>query len=261
MAVAADDKPCALYRYYDARGRLLYVGISYHVIIRASQHRDAPWYSEYVTSRVQHFPTRAEAAAAEINAIQRERPIHNKMHAIKKKPGRSKGPTKAQGQNRQRKGPYIQGTPTSVPSGHPWGFYHAESVYRLMRIAPDALEAVAETVAAYHEYRRSTGGCSAGFYESPRPAGRTWGYYVDRCAGPRRRPDDEHLTREDRDWLHGKAWATVQRLIGENAPFQCDCGDCKSWRDLEDRADRLMAQGLCPLCEQARHGCICLEGA
>lgn len=70
-----------LYRYYDAEGQLLYVGISFSAVARASQHRsEKGWWCEVANMTVEHHPTRAAAELAEREAIKTERPIHNVTH-------------------------------------------------------------------------------------------------------------------------------------------------------------------------------------
>lgn len=68
----------ALYRYFDAGDRLLYVGISDSPKQRWGQHKTTkPWASEVAVREVEWFPTRAEAAAVELVAIRVEKPIYN----------------------------------------------------------------------------------------------------------------------------------------------------------------------------------------
>ena len=75
------DSTTDLYRYFDAEGRLLYVGISFSAIARAAQHReDKGWWQDVARMHVEHLPTRSEAVAAERQAIQSEQPLHNVMH-------------------------------------------------------------------------------------------------------------------------------------------------------------------------------------
>lgn len=67
-----------LYRYYDAEGRLLYVGISFSAIARAAQHRSGKgWWPQVANMTVEHLPTRQDALEAERVAILTERPIYN----------------------------------------------------------------------------------------------------------------------------------------------------------------------------------------
>ena len=68
----------ALYRWYDVDSRLLYVGITNHLMRRAEQHSDdKPWWSQVASSVVEWHPTRQAALAAETNAIHTEHPVHN----------------------------------------------------------------------------------------------------------------------------------------------------------------------------------------
>jgi hypothetical protein len=85
VAVEESDPsmPTELYRYFNAQGDLLYVGISIHAMVRASRHRNSGngWWSEAVTVTVERFPTRALAQAGEVQAIQQEKPLHNVIYA------------------------------------------------------------------------------------------------------------------------------------------------------------------------------------
>lgn len=75
------DGPTDLYRYFDAEGQLLYVGISFSAIARASQHRkEKGWWTEFTNMTVERFDTRSQAEAAEIEAIKSESPVHNVIH-------------------------------------------------------------------------------------------------------------------------------------------------------------------------------------
>lgn len=68
-----------LYRVYDQAGLLLYVGISKNALKRFGEHSmSQPWWGDGTTVKMQHYPTRAEALAAEEAAIKSERPAHNK---------------------------------------------------------------------------------------------------------------------------------------------------------------------------------------
>jgi hypothetical protein len=77
----AEGEPsgCQLYRCYAEDGCLLYVGISYDAMHRLhGGHRlSGSWFRELATVRVEHFPTREEAVAAEKAAIGREAPLYN----------------------------------------------------------------------------------------------------------------------------------------------------------------------------------------
>jgi predicted GIY-YIG superfamily endonuclease len=70
-----------LYRYYDADGQLLYVGISLSAVARASQHRaEKGWWQDVARMTVEHLPTRQAAEDAERSAIRAEKPVHNVIH-------------------------------------------------------------------------------------------------------------------------------------------------------------------------------------
>lgn len=78
-----------LYRYFDADGRLLYVGISFSAVARAAQHRqDKTWWTEFTRMEVERFSTRRAALDAELAAIRNENPVHNvigRQQAVPKK--------------------------------------------------------------------------------------------------------------------------------------------------------------------------------
>ena len=68
-----------LYRLFDARGELLYVGISGNVGRRLAQHdRTKDWAGRISHVAVEHHVTRSSAQAAERLAIRTEQPRFNK---------------------------------------------------------------------------------------------------------------------------------------------------------------------------------------
>lgn len=73
-----------LYRYYDTKDRLLYVGISIHAAVRMSghrRHRRETWWKEVAHVAVEHLDgTRADAERIEAAAIRSERPRYNIVH-------------------------------------------------------------------------------------------------------------------------------------------------------------------------------------
>lgn len=70
-----------LYRYYDADGALLYVGISFIPDLRQMQHaRDSIWYPLQARRTVAWFESRDEAEEAERTAIKAEQPRFNQSH-------------------------------------------------------------------------------------------------------------------------------------------------------------------------------------
>lgn len=76
-----DPQPAQLYRFYDAKGVLLYVGITGRMHNRVKQHRDnASWFEVAARVDIEHYPTRADALRAETVAIKAEHPLHNIVH-------------------------------------------------------------------------------------------------------------------------------------------------------------------------------------
>lgn len=79
--VAASDSPSqtvSLYRYFDSRGELLYVGIAADPGARNDQHRrSSPWFRFVADRRVEVYVNRSAALEAESLAIKSERPIFN----------------------------------------------------------------------------------------------------------------------------------------------------------------------------------------
>lgn len=66
-----------LYRYWQG-DHLLYVGITDHPEARRASHRkNAAWWSRHDRYAVERYATRADARAAELNAIRAERPECN----------------------------------------------------------------------------------------------------------------------------------------------------------------------------------------
>ncbi len=75
-AVLIDET--ALYRWYDADGILLYVGITGDVTARQSSHAKwSSWSPFAASSKIERLPDRATALATETDAIAAERPLFN----------------------------------------------------------------------------------------------------------------------------------------------------------------------------------------
>ncbi len=73
--------PIALYRWYDAADRLLYVGISKSLAQRQDSHaRRSSWEQFAVRSTIVRYPTRRDAEEMERAAIIREQPLFNHVH-------------------------------------------------------------------------------------------------------------------------------------------------------------------------------------
>lgn len=80
--VAGQNKPSALYRCYDELGRLLYVGITNAGAGRWIKHgHESAWWELTRRIDLEHYPTRADACAAERQIIRELQPMHNTQHA------------------------------------------------------------------------------------------------------------------------------------------------------------------------------------
>jgi predicted GIY-YIG superfamily endonuclease len=74
-------RPHALYRFFDAKDALLYVGITNSLTRRWGQHEnEKTWFTDVARATVEHHPTRDAVFAAEKVAIQREKPRFNVVH-------------------------------------------------------------------------------------------------------------------------------------------------------------------------------------
>src|ERR1051325_1688955 len=75
-----DTAPCALYRHFDADGKLLYIGISDDPERRLRKHKgSSSWAPKIVRMTVEWLNSRTEALAAEKAAILLEMPEFNKF--------------------------------------------------------------------------------------------------------------------------------------------------------------------------------------
>ena len=77
VAESLSDRQHALYRFFDGRGVLLYVGITCHPSRRWERHRERPWWTEVARIEVESLPDRASALAAERRAIIDGAPRYN----------------------------------------------------------------------------------------------------------------------------------------------------------------------------------------
>lgn len=81
VSVGSPPRTPALYRYYDERDRLLYIGITDELTGRVSDHVDgSSWMDFSARSTITRYADRKEAATAEVEAIKAERPLFNKQH-------------------------------------------------------------------------------------------------------------------------------------------------------------------------------------
>lgn len=75
----------ALYRLYDAAGRLLYIGITKAPTTRWQQHgreKADSWWPDVARKTIEWFDSRPEAEAAEYAAIRTEGPPYNDRHSV-----------------------------------------------------------------------------------------------------------------------------------------------------------------------------------
>lgn len=70
----------ALYRYLDAEGNPLYIGITCNVKQRRESHAHSRWDQEAVDFTVEWHDTTKAALDAEIRAIKAEKPTYNRAH-------------------------------------------------------------------------------------------------------------------------------------------------------------------------------------
>ena len=67
-----------LYRYFDAAGVLLYVGITRSISKRSARHESiSSWFKEHTKMTVEIFPSQYAAAVAEREVIAAEKPKYN----------------------------------------------------------------------------------------------------------------------------------------------------------------------------------------
>jgi hypothetical protein len=69
-----------LYFYYNAEGRLIYIGISITALMRQAGHKADAWYHEIAVTQIFKFPSRGMAKEAEAALIDVFRPKYNKKH-------------------------------------------------------------------------------------------------------------------------------------------------------------------------------------
>lgn len=75
------DSATALYRFYDEKDRLLYIGITDDLLVRLKSHILASSWMDYAArAAIERCPTRKEAADAETAAIKAEQPLFNDIH-------------------------------------------------------------------------------------------------------------------------------------------------------------------------------------
>ena len=74
-----------LYRLFNRKGRLLYVGITSNARTRFEAHHNCFYWAQVASITAEHFANRSLAADAEAAAIRSEKPKHNTAHTGKSK--------------------------------------------------------------------------------------------------------------------------------------------------------------------------------
>jgi len=81
MSGDATEPGRQLYRHYDAKGKLLYIGVSLSAVLRLNGHCvGSPWFSRIAVVRIEHYLSHTEARHKEREAIALERPKYNKIY-------------------------------------------------------------------------------------------------------------------------------------------------------------------------------------
>src|ERR687884_419494 len=79
--MAADSSPTSVYKFFDAQGALLYVGVTSQGPGRFYQHnRQKEWWPEVASTQIEHYPTREQALEREKELIRIEHPRENIQH-------------------------------------------------------------------------------------------------------------------------------------------------------------------------------------
>ena len=68
---------CQLYRHFNAKGELLYVGVSLSAISRLISHKRSAWAKEITRVEIENCGSREEAEKRERLAIRTEKPKYN----------------------------------------------------------------------------------------------------------------------------------------------------------------------------------------
>ena len=73
-----------LYRHFDDKGELLYVGVSLSALNRLMGHQqNSHWFWDIAKVEVSKFETRQASLDAETTAIKNEKPLHNIIHNMR----------------------------------------------------------------------------------------------------------------------------------------------------------------------------------
>lgn len=75
------NKTTSLYRHFNDKDELLYIGVSLSTLTRLGQHRNnSNWFNSITKVTIEPFDTRQKALSAEEEAIILEKPLHNIIH-------------------------------------------------------------------------------------------------------------------------------------------------------------------------------------
>lgn len=89
MSSDMSERLHALYRFFDASGDLLYIGITLNPAGRWKQHREEkPWWEEVTDITIETYPDRPSVLEAERKAIIAEHPRYNKTYNAQPAPKR-----------------------------------------------------------------------------------------------------------------------------------------------------------------------------
>lgn len=82
--MSSKERSCCVYRFYDADGCLLYIGMSTCIAERISAHQSsADWFPTCTKLTIEHFEERSCAVDAERKAIIFEKPAYNVQHNVR----------------------------------------------------------------------------------------------------------------------------------------------------------------------------------
>lgn len=77
MTTSISERRTALYRFFDEDGALLYIGITVNPRVRWRDHAGRTWWPDVATKTLEWHTNRADAEAAEREAIRVELPRYN----------------------------------------------------------------------------------------------------------------------------------------------------------------------------------------
>lgn len=78
------DRQCAVYRFFDVNGRLLYVGKGLNPEERKKSHQRRIWWPDVESETVEWYESEQAALDSEDRAIRDENPLYNRMTSMKR---------------------------------------------------------------------------------------------------------------------------------------------------------------------------------